>query len=819
MPLPQPKVPLKDHCTVIYNGKLYAYQADAFQTLDLKEGGTWSQLSIGVATTGSACVQGSVNDDPAFILVGGTTSEDWYQGFQHYSFKDAKWTSDQPLDSVATDRTRHGAAFLQQSSQILTYGGSQDNDSTPSSQTFVLSTTPPCNTQAFESQAPPVTNPLMTAYNSTHALMLGGSPTDNGLFLFSSSDGWSQLNATLQNPLKDSSKVQASIFTGSDGGKLLQIFDMSATPNEVSTVLLQNASPQNHKRSASYISSPHHPTKRRKRDTSILDRPAYNNTLAPQDSRTGYSLATDPTTGLVVATGGNDQAPLAMFNMTGNQWVDPNQFFGDESSASPSPASTAPPAAPTASSTANPSAVAKADNDAHNKSLTILGGVLGGVLGAAVLLIVLLVCLRYQRKKRAKKEEQRKNDFAMEQKEMDFRDIGADFMKEAGGSNEGSRHGRKQSDGSGKKKDHSRAASSMSKRALLPTKGDSAGSNNSFWSRGTKSPERNARSPPQISAPIMGPSFTRSIASPEPKDGVDTGFSRYFSGNPHQGMHLAPGTDERHPTSYSSNTNTHSQSDYASTNLHESAEVEPLSFRPSQLGMPSNARSVSPSNHHPPPGLGVALTHGISRPSPPHSKDPPTPSVVSDIEEEEASDYRHSNGQDSWSPVESGSEPRTSQYTDETRPNTNSFGAQHPGQRIQIPEFPMPSARNSTATSPISPQGTPQPQQPQVRKPGLRNVVSRDLIRSNSARQRATDLVRTGTQRMTPNSTEPPTYQPQPQQPRQPVQPFPRPRPRQQDDIPRGRPSSETEDMSWLNLGTSVEANGHGADYFGRPHR
>lgn len=817
MPLPQPKVPLKDHCTVIYNGKLYAYQEDAFQTLDLKEGGTWSQLSTGVATKGSACAQASVNEDPAFIVVGGTASEEGYQGLQHYSFKDAKWTTDQPLDGVATDRTRHGAAFLRQSSQILTYGGSQDNDPTPSSQTFVLSTTSPYNTQAFESKAPPVVNPLMTAYNSTHALMLGGSPTNNGLFLFSSSDGWSQLNVTLQNPLKDSSKVQAAILTGSDGAKILQIFDLSATPNEVSTVLLQDASPQNHKRSASYISSPHHPTKRRKRDTSITDRPAYNNTLAPQDSRTAFSLAMDPTTGLVVATGGNDQAPLAMFNMTGNQWVDPNQFFGDEPSASPSAAPTASVTAPTASPTVLPSAAAKADNDAHNKSLTILGAVLGGVLGAAVLLIILLVCLRYQRKKNLKREEQKQNEFAMEQKEMDFRDIGADFMKEAGGSKEGSRHGRKQSDGSGKKKDHSRAASSVSKRALLHTKGDSAGSNNSFWTRGTKSPEHNARPPPQISAPIMGPSFTGSMASPEPKDGPDTGFNRYFSGNPHQGMHLAPAAAEkRQPTSYSSNTNTQSQSDYASTNLHESAEVEPLNLRPSQLGMPFNARSVSPPIRPPPPGLGVALTHGISHPSPPHSKDSPTPSVVSDIEEEEASDYRHSNGQDSWSPVESGSEPRTSQYTDETRPNTNSFGAQQPAQRIQIPNFPMPSARNSTATSPISPQGTPQPQPTQVRKPGLGNVVSRDLIRGNSARQRATDLVRTGTQRMTPTSTEPPTYQPQPLQP---VQPFPRPRPRQQDDIPRGRPSSETEDMSWLNLGTSAEQNGHGPEYFGRPHR
>ena len=303
-------------------------------------------------------------------------------------------------------------------------------------------------------------------------------------------------------------------------------------------------------------------------------------------------------------------------------------------------------------------------------------------LGAALLLIIILLLLRRHRKKKEKQQEQSKSDYALDRKqEMDFRDIGAEYMKEAGGSLPASTHDRSKSNSSTKPNGRSRAASSLSKRALLHTKGDSGDSGKSFWSRGTKSPEK---SPPQISAPIMGPSLTRSIASPEPR-GPETGWSRYFTeGHSKEMLYQGQNPEDTRPGTYLS------QSDYTSSralssNPHESAEVEPLNFRPSLLNVPDNGRSPSPSNgrSYPPPGLGVALTHGAPRPIP---ADSPTPSVVSDILEEE-DEYRHSAGQESWSPVESGGE-RTSNYSGNERPisgYTNSFAHPPPGETDAYP--------------------------------------------------------------------------------------------------------------------------------------
>ncbi len=825
MSSPQPKVPLKDHCSVIYNGTLYTYQPDAFQSLDLKQGGTWSQLSMGVSTNGSTCVQGAVDNDPSLIVIGGFTSTQNYHGVQHYSFHQKTWKTDSPADGVATNRLSHGAAFLQQSSQILTYAGSQDMNKLPSSQTFLISTKSPYDVQAFSSDAPPAVDPLVIPYNATHALMLGGDPTNTKVFTFGPDEGWQQMNVGLQNGLQDSSKVQASLVDGSDGSKVLEIMDMSVSPNQVSSVLLQNATSSPAKTSRSYIPSPHHPSKRRKRDTSLANRPAYNNTLAPQNSRTGFSMASDPSTGLVVASGGNSQAPIAMFNQTSNQWIDPSKFFGKEpipnGGATPSSTSTT----PTSSASAVPSAVAAANNTVRNRSLTILGGVLGGVFGLALLLILLLLLSRCLRKRKERRRQQRASEYTMKDKEeMDFADVSADFMKEAGGSMVAVNHQQNRSDrsdGSARMKaaDRSGAASSQSKRALLHAKGDSAGSTHSFLSRGTKSPDK---SPPLISAPILGPSLTTTTARalgppvPDPRTeprNADTGWSTYFTNNETFPTRSPPRTEENRPNTYLSSA--HTQSDYESSRVpsshpHESAEVEPLSFSASQSRLPPKARAVSPTGFPNPPGLGLALTHRVGGP---HRSESPTHSnldMVSDIDEEDELHHHYSHGEssghESWTPVATSGE-RGSTWTDD-RPASAVHNDLYtlPGQRVQIPDFPMPNSAhasvvNSPVTSPLN--SPPMPQSAFADLPsskGMRNVATRDFTRTNSGRQHALPDVRTGMQRVTPSST--PLTSPNPNDGPPEVRAFPRSREQRGS---RGRGGSQTEDMSWLNLGTSAE--------------
>ncbi len=800
MTVPTPPVPLKNQCSIIYNDILYTYQVNAFQSLSLKDGGKWTQLPMGVPTNGSACVQGAVNGQDSFIVLGGSTSTQNYQGMQYYSFGNNTWSSETPLTPVAENRLGHGAVYLNQSSSILMYAGFQDNSYAPSSQTFVIQTAPH-NIQAFESDATPVMDPLMIPWNTTHALMLGGDPTNTKLFTFGPQEGWQQLNVSLPSPLKDSSKVQATLMDGSDGSKILEIFDMSVSPNQLSTILLQNATnAAMSKRSRSYSPFRHHPSRRRKRDVTLEDRPAYNNTLAPQDTRVGFSLAQDPVTGLVVAVGGNDQAPLAIFNQTGNQWVDPNQFFGNEPSPNASPSS---PSSPHTSTTNSPAAstsaaAAASDKAVRNKSLTILGAVLGGVFGVAILLILVLVLLRQCRHRRERKRARQESSYALDDKaEMDFADVGADYVEESGAYEERSNHRRKASDKSDasarvRAMDRSGAASSQSKRALLHVKGDSTGSGKSFWSRGTKSPEK---SPPFISAPIMGAappimvaSPARVVGSPDPRteQRTDTGWSTYFTNNNTDSSQQSNDQDGR-PNTYLSNSQ--SQSDYTtSTHPHASAEVEPLNFRESQNPSiyPANARVMAPAGF-PRPGLGLAVTQGVS---PTRDIGPPSPAtLVSDMEEDEYAHHSHSDGQDSWTPVAAGSE-RESQGTDPRVSSVYSANYPHPGERVRIPNFPTvpssqrPSANNSLVGLPISTANDS--------NRGLRNIASKDFVRTPSGRERAVPPAGTG--RLPDYGTSQ-------------VRPFPR---RKEDLGARGRRSSQTEDMSWLNLGTSAEqSNNH----------
>lgn len=809
MVLPTPPVPLKDHCSLIYNGVLYTYQVDAFQSLDLKDGGQWKKLPMGVPTNGSSCVQGTINNENSFIVVGGTTKTQNYDGLQHYSFASSNWNSDNPLDSVATSRVGHGSAYLQHSSSILVYGGSQNQNYAPSSQTFLMHTTPPYNVEAFNSKAPPVAHPLIMPWNSTHALMLGGDPMNKELFTFGPQEGWRQLNVSLQNGLKDSSKVQATILNGTDGSKVLQIFDMSTTPNQLTTILLQNATNTSQTPKRSRARSAHHPSKRRKRDTTLADRPAYNNTLAPQISREGFALASDAKTGLIVASGGNGQAPLAMFNETGNQWIDPNQFFGEDPEPTPTSAPSSS-ALPSAASTSDAAAAAysgpvEPTGSSHNKALKILGGALGGVFGFALLLIAILLLLRYYRKRRRREREQHESSYSLENKaEMDFADVGADFMKEAGGTFEGghrrNRSGQADIAPNVRPADRPGAASSQSKRALLHAKGDSSGSGRSLWSRGTKSPDKDRGGAPYISAPIMEP-FDGGVAgasrgSPDPRTEPrgDTGWSRYFTNNNSKDFAtIAAGNEqETRPATYLSNSQ--SQSDYTnsrttSSHPHASAEVEPLSIRASQSHSvyPPNTRIMSPTGF---PRPGLALTHG---PSPSHDDEPPpTPSTfVSDIDEEdEYARHSHSDGQDSWSPVVAGGE-RGSAYSDPSRdssdPRVSTGGRDstrfpHPGERVPIPNFPAvpdsqrPSRRNSGGASPVSPVNDSR---------GLRNIASKDFARTASGRQKP--IPEAGSGRLPDYGTSQ-------------VRTFPR-----KEVGTRGRGSSQTEDMSWLNLGTNAE--------------
>ncbi|KAF1817097.1 hypothetical protein P152DRAFT_8042 [Eremomyces bilateralis CBS 781.70] len=445
MPPPEPLVPLNGHCSVINDGILYVYSPDAFQALPLKEGGEWTQLSMGIAVTGARCAH-APSDDPAasgLYIVGGSpnsTIQD-FPGLQRYSFKNKSWEIISPIASVTQNRQHHGAAFLNASQSIITYGGSQDGIDGLSSQTFLISTQPPFGVRSFNSAAPPLNNPFVMPWNDSHAVMIGGGVDNRQIFTFGPDEMWADLGTTLPFGLPDHSKIQCTIMTGDDGSKVLEMFDMSVSPNAVTLLVLRNpdgspAAP------GTYIGAPPNsiPSKKRKRDLTLDQWPPYDPTLAPNATRADFSLATDPD-GMAVVVGGSEEDPLCIFSQRENSWMNASAVLGvkdqdiltsqfTSSSVSLLSSATATQSVPSPSSTTS-AAEAAAGSSMKSKRLTVLGATLGAIFGIAALLILLLLLLRWRK---AKKPQEKTPYISEKEGRLSFADRGAEFMHEAGGT-------------------------------------------------------------------------------------------------------------------------------------------------------------------------------------------------------------------------------------------------------------------------------------------------------------------------------------------------------------------------------------------------
>ncbi|KAK8196544.1 hypothetical protein M8818_006709 [Zalaria obscura] len=449
MSAPEPKATLEGHCSAINDNTLYVLSPDSFQALPLKENATWSSLPTGESVTGPACVMGVPNGDEsqaALYVVGGTSSDSNYAGLQRYFFANQTWETLTPPTMDMQGRTNHSAAYLNDTSSILVYAGSTpQSESDLSSQTFVLSATAPWAIEAFTSKAPPANLPILLPWNSSHAVMTGGSETNTEIFTFGPDEGWQQLNTNLSDPL--ATGVKATLIEGSDGSKVLETFDMSSSPNKVSQIVLLGAGGKTAATGTTVGSSKSSKSKsklksqsrKRKRDLTIANWPTYNSTLAPTVTRSDFSVAQD-SSGMAVVSGGNDESPVVLFNQQKNAWIDNGLFFEGESnnnqvtlSSSTSTASTSTAtSSATSSATASSTVAAASSSGTSSKShmLRVLGITLGVLFGIAALFIIALLYFRWRKQKR-------KRDNYVDEKDagrLSFADRGASFMKEAGGS-------------------------------------------------------------------------------------------------------------------------------------------------------------------------------------------------------------------------------------------------------------------------------------------------------------------------------------------------------------------------------------------------
>ncbi|KAK3337391.1 hypothetical protein B0T19DRAFT_438059 [Cercophora scortea] len=439
MTLPEPKVPLTDACSVIFNDTLYTYSADAFQSLPLTAGAEWKQLPQGEKVTGGVCVGATTGEDStsAFFVVGGKGSSADYQGMQKFTYSTGKWESIPLPKPVTQDRIGHGATYINSTDSIFVYAGSQEGSRVPSSQTFTIGASAPHLIHAFDSIAPPALDPILLPWSTSEVVLIGGSASNKNVMLFSSERAWFDSGASLAAPLeKDTSAVKAAIMTGADGSKHLYTFDMTLSPNSVQRTVLfngtgvpvQNAVPITKRGYAEEVEARAEGVFRAERrddgaPLTLANWPAYNSTLAPTSTRGNYALATDPN-GLVVVAGGSTDDVLCMFNTRENGWqnatallsklkilstessttLSSSSFSSTTSTSSPTSASTSlPVSATTEAVAATTTAAASAAPAKYSgpETNTILAAVLGSIFGLAVVLFGLYCCLQRKRRQQA----------------------------------------------------------------------------------------------------------------------------------------------------------------------------------------------------------------------------------------------------------------------------------------------------------------------------------------------------------------------------------------------------------------------------------
>lgn len=430
MSSPAPPSSLQNGCSVINNNTLYVYTPNAFQALPLTNGSAWSQLPSGISVTGHTCVrttENGTNSDSALWVVGGSSNSSFpdYSGLQRFSFDTKTWETIAPVVNVTQNRMRHASVFLNDSSSILIYAGSQNGEDLPTTQTFTISTVAPYAVRSYGALNYPVKSPNLLSWNESSAITLGGSENDTSIYQFTSDNGWSELGTSLANGISNSQ--ECTLVQGTDSSKVLNIYDLSVSPNEVTQIVLQDANG----RLAPVGQTVANATTAGKRKRATLSNwPTYNNTFAPTATRASYSLARNDA-GLVAISGGNDANPVALFNEQDNAWLDSTQFFGLATTrTTPAVVSTTSSSATESATSASSTPVPAASTDSnHHRTSVILGAVLGSILGFIVLLVLLLLLLRFKKKK-----QERRSAAEEEKKRMSFADRGAPFMWEAGGA-------------------------------------------------------------------------------------------------------------------------------------------------------------------------------------------------------------------------------------------------------------------------------------------------------------------------------------------------------------------------------------------------
>ncbi|KAF4549530.1 Hypothetical protein D9617_21g097510 [Elsinoe fawcettii] len=433
MSAPRPESPLDGHCSAIDNDTLYVLSSSSFQSLPLKEKATWSKLQQGTPVTNPACVRvvpGNDESKAVLYVIGGSTDESNFSGLQRYTFSTKSWETLTPPTPDMVGRTDHSAAYLPGANSILVYAGSQPQSRSDfSSQTFVISLSPPYNIRSFTSLAPPGNQPILLTFDTSSAVLIGANTRNKEIWLFNADSGWNKFSTELTEGIAPA--VQGLIVDGADGSKVLTTYDATVAPNAIKQIVLLNAGGSPAQTGETVGSS-----SKRTRDLRLSDWPAYNNSAAPETIRSDYTV-TQNSQGMAVISGGSADSPMNLFNNAENTWVDNGLFFNGVSNDNQVPVTTSSNTVrpSTSATSATPSATSSAPpiipgTSSRPRMLRVLGITLGTLCGIAALFIIALLFLRWRRQKKRRQA----NYIDEKGDRMSFQDRGASFMKEAGGS-------------------------------------------------------------------------------------------------------------------------------------------------------------------------------------------------------------------------------------------------------------------------------------------------------------------------------------------------------------------------------------------------
>lgn len=562
MSVPSPPVALAPGgCSAIYDNTLYSFTQQAFQSLPLQAGAKWAQLEMGVAVNGSRCVLGTQNSQDVLYIVGGQVNSSSnststssvpsnYTGLQSWNFASHTWST-VPFGSasVVQNRLNHSVTFLNDSQSILVYSGYQNDGDTDTSSTFTIDTNSPLAiAQSYPShEAPPGISPMLLQWNSSHAVMVGGSANNQQIWTFGIVDGWQEAPVVLQKGLGNVEGLQAAMVQGGNSSKILELFDMSQTPAVVTQLLLDpgngDDAPAQTKRHVPVVQT-----------FDLTDSPVYNDSFAPNTTRAGYNLA-QAADGLVAISGGaaGNADSVVLFNQTSNAWIDGAQFFNPSASATASSSTTSSAAVPSLSpsTTSSPSATpAAASNSSAPNERIVLAAVLGSVLGTLALLgLALAICLCTRRRRR--------NQFLPQDKP---------------------------STGDQAPMTSVRAPGSRSNHQPTTIGSPDTISRSNFSQRELASPDLPSPGPDlpirAVNAVVGTPTLVRAPEHTHSPAGPDRGWSQYFDGQASQRESTAgPDTDPdaKHVSRLTAYTET---SAYSRTTDRESAAVDPLHINP-----------------------------------------------------------------------------------------------------------------------------------------------------------------------------------------------------------------------------------------------